>query len=402
MPKVSVIIPCYNQGSYLDQAIDSALGQTFQDFEIIIVNDGSTDQLTALKCNQYEHKKISVITTENLGLAAARNNGIKQAAGDYILPLDADDFIGSAYIEEAASILDKRSEVGIVYCRASLFGAVETEWLLPEYSLEQMLKDNVIFCTALYRKSDWALVGGYDPGMVYGWEDYDFWLALIKRGRKVVQLDGKYFHYRVSPDSMVRTKEKWQKAEMFKRIYYRHADFIGAHIDVWINLLLKTQESSFTSRLYIDCGKGVSDEDSIVRNIELGKRKLLFPIGTFDNIESLRFDPVDSPACLELCLVELHMDDHIEILVPTKVSSNALYYHESYFLFDDDDPQIFFDVSAEKLQQIKEVAITVDLRTVNKLALQEIINYQKNSLKKETNYFGLSKWIMSTPTPKQN
>ncbi|NNK95118.1 MAG: glycosyltransferase family 2 protein [Desulfobacterales bacterium] len=398
MPKVSVIIPCYNQGHYLDQAVDSVLCQTFQDLEIIIVNDGSTDELTNIKCSQYEHKKISVITTENKGLAAARNNGITQASGEYILPLDADDFIDSAYIEEAVSILDKSPEVGIVYCRAILFGAVETEWLLPDYSVERMLQDNIIFCTALYRKSDWVLVGGYDPGMVYGWEDYDFWLALIKRGRDVVRLDGRYFHYRVSADSMVRTKDKSQKAEMFKRIYYRHADFIGAHIEVWINLLLETQESSFTSRLYIDCGEGISDENSVARNIDLGKRKMLFPVDTFDSIESLRVDPVDAPACLELCLVELLFDDRTEILSPAKVSSNALFHHEGLFMFDDDDPQIYLDVAAEKLIKIKGVAITVNLMAVNEMALKKIISFQKKSQKKDSSYFGLSKWIKSTIT----
>jgi glycosyltransferase involved in cell wall biosynthesis len=398
MPKVSVIIPCYNHGSYLDQAVDSVLGQTFQDLEIIIVDDGSTDELTAMKCSQYEHKKISVITTDNQGLATARNHGIARAAGDYILPLDADDFIGSAYIEEAVSVLDKRIEVGIVYCRARLFGAVDTEWLLPEYSLEQMLKDNVIFCTALYRKSDWELVGGYDPGMVYGWEDYDFWLALIKRGREVVQLDGRHFHYRVSPDSMVRTKEKWQKVEMFKRIYHRHSDFIGAHIEVWINLLLEAQENSFISRLYIDCGNGVSDENSVARNIDIGKTKMRFRIDTYDSIKSLRFDPIDKPACLELCLVELLLDDRTEILSPVKVSSNALFHLEGYFMFNNDDPQIYFDLSAEKLKQIREVVITIDLKAVNERALKEIISYQKKSQKKDSRYFGLSKWLKSTIT----
>lgn len=398
MPKVSVIIPCYNHGQYLDQAVNSILCQSLQDLEIIIVNDGSTDELTAIRCSQYKHEKITVITTENQGLSAARNSGIAQASGEYILPLDADDFIDSSYIEEAASILDKSPEVGIVYCRAILFGAVETEWLLPDYSVEQMLQDNIIFCTALYRKSDWALVGGYDPGMVYGWEDYDFWLALIKRGREVVRLDGRYFHYRVSADSMVRTKENWQKVEMFKRIYNRHADFIGTHIDVWINLLLKTQNSFLTSRLYIDCGEGVSDKNSVARNIDLGKRKMLFPVDTFDGIEALRFDPVDAPACLELCLVELLFDDRTEILSPAKVSSNALFHHEGFFMFDDDDPQIYLDVAAEKLQKIKEVAIVVNLMAVNKMALKEIISFQKKSQQKDSSYFGLSKWIKSTIT----
>ncbi len=98
LPKVSVIIPCYNQGAYVKESVDSVLAQTFQDFEILIVDDGSTDAETVgiLKDNAWP--KTRVIRTENQGLAAARNNGIQEARGVYILPLDADDRIGPDYL----------------------------------------------------------------------------------------------------------------------------------------------------------------------------------------------------------------------------------------------------------------------------------------------------------------
>ncbi len=91
MPKVSVIIPCYNHGKYIDEAVDSILNQTFKDFEIIIVNDGSTDELTNNKLKQYDKPKTFVINKENEGLSVARNTAIKRAVGEYILTLDADD-----------------------------------------------------------------------------------------------------------------------------------------------------------------------------------------------------------------------------------------------------------------------------------------------------------------------
>ena len=94
MPKVSVIIPCYNQGACLEEAVDSVLAQTFQDFEILVVNDGSTDEATIRMLGKYERPKTRVIHTDNQGLAMARNNGIREARGAYILPLDADDKIG--------------------------------------------------------------------------------------------------------------------------------------------------------------------------------------------------------------------------------------------------------------------------------------------------------------------
>ena len=122
MPKVSVIIPCFNQGLYLDEAVESVLAQTFQDFEILVVDDGSTDEATIKMLKDYARPKTRVIHTDNQGLSMARNNGILEARGDYILPLDADDKIGPGYLEEAVRILDQHRDIGIVYCEAAFFG----------------------------------------------------------------------------------------------------------------------------------------------------------------------------------------------------------------------------------------------------------------------------------------
>ena len=133
MPTVSVVIPCFNQGHFVDEAVDSILAQSFDDVEIIIVNDGSTDGHTNRLLQNYPKERARVLTTANQGLAAARNNGIAAAQGTYILPLDADDRILPGYLAKAVTELDKDPAVGIVYCRAALFGAVETAWNLPEY-----------------------------------------------------------------------------------------------------------------------------------------------------------------------------------------------------------------------------------------------------------------------------
>lgn len=114
-PKVSVIVPCYNLGQYLDETIDSILAQTYQDFKIIIVNDGSTDGDTIELLKTYNKPKTQVIHTENQGPSAARSAGIPLAKGQYILPLDADDLIGDTYLEKAVEVLDKDPSIGIVY-----------------------------------------------------------------------------------------------------------------------------------------------------------------------------------------------------------------------------------------------------------------------------------------------
>lgn len=196
MPKVSVIIPCYNQGKYLEEAINSVLNQTFQDFEIIIVNDGSNDNSKKI-IDKIENPKISVIHQENKGVSAARNTGIKNSTGEYILPLDADDRIAPTYLEKAVYHIEKDEKIGIVYCKAlKFYGNHTKKWNLPPYNLLNMLKTNCIFCTALFRKKDWETAGGYKETPRVFLEDYDLWLSIIEQGREVFQIPETLFFYR--------------------------------------------------------------------------------------------------------------------------------------------------------------------------------------------------------------
>ena len=110
MPKVSIVIPCYNHGKFVDETVQSCLKQTYQDIEIIIVNDGSTDEYTNTLLKDYQRPKTKVITIQNQGLPTARNTGIREAVGEYILPLDADDKIAPTYIEKAVNVIEKNKK----------------------------------------------------------------------------------------------------------------------------------------------------------------------------------------------------------------------------------------------------------------------------------------------------
>lgn len=224
MPKVSVIIPCYNQGAFVDEAVESVLAQTFRDFEIIVVNDGSTDEVTNRLLADYRKPQTRVVHTANQGLASARNNGIREASGAYILPLDADDRIAPAYLEKAVEVLDARPEVGIVYCLAETYGAVVGPWPAAEYSLRRMLLGNLIFCSALYRRADWDEVGGYNAAMAVGYEDWDFWLSLIERGRGVYRIPEVLFFYHLKTVSMAKAMDAGKKAKMHQQIIRNHKD----------------------------------------------------------------------------------------------------------------------------------------------------------------------------------
>ena len=395
MVKVSVIIPCYNQGQYLDEAVESVRLQTFEDIEIIIVNDGSDQPETVAACNAYEKSGIKVLTTSNQGLAAARNNGIEVAEGTYILPLDADDKIAPRYLSEAVAILESSPDIGIVYCRARLFGAVEGDWNLPEYSLSEMLRDNIIFCSALFRKSDWDKAGGYDTGMVYGWEDYEFWLSLIETGLKVHRLDGAYFHYRVSPESMVRSKDKSQKVEMFKRIYQRHLNLFSEHIETWLEPLLDHREPYLTSRLYVGSGEGLSNSNSVARKIEPGKRTVRYPIQTFHQRCVLRFDPAECPVCIIIEKIEIATDAGLKLLELNELNTNAVYRKNLYFMFATDDPYLILPLSEESVSTTTEVIVTCDITAYGDEALKEIISVLSSGPAKEKDtsllkWFGLS------------
>lgn len=231
-PTVSVIMPCFNQGAYLDEAVGSVLAQTCQSFEIIVINDGSTDAQTTQLLQTYDKPRLTVIHTPNRGPSAARNTGIQQAKGRYILPLDADDRIAPTYLETAIAILDKEPNTGIVYSQAELFGDRTGLFDLPPYSFPEILLGNMIFNSSLYRKADWEKVGGYNENMIWGWEDYDFWLSLIELGRDVVRIPEVLYFHRELPNSRSQqmTREYWVKS--YTQLFINHSQLYSNNINV--------------------------------------------------------------------------------------------------------------------------------------------------------------------------
>jgi len=239
-PKASVIIPCYNYGQYLDEAVDSVLHQTEQDFEIIVINDGSTDAATINLLQTYNKPKTKVIHTQNQGVAAARNRGISEAKGRYILPLDADDKIHATYLEKAIDILESSEKIGIVYCNVEFFGEASGIWDLPEYSFPEVLLYSLIVCSGVYRRADWQQVGGYNPNMKEVWEDYDFWLSLIEQGAEVVRIPEALFFYRrhgTSRDS-VQSENIGKVVRSYAQLFRNHRDLYTDNIEVIFNQLV--------------------------------------------------------------------------------------------------------------------------------------------------------------------
>jgi glycosyltransferase involved in cell wall biosynthesis len=251
-PTVSIVIPCHNHGEYLGQAVASVLKQSYQGFELIIVDDGSSDENTRRILNDYDHPKIKVIQTTHRGLPNARNTAIEAALGRYVLPLDADDKIGETYVEKALKILETNENIGIVYSRAEFFGEASGEWKLPPYHFPDILLGNVIFCSAFFRKRDWAAVNGYNPNMIYGWEDYDFWLSLIELGREVVRIPETLFFYRKRANSLVRSMSH-------DHILYSYAQLLKNHPQLYGNNM---------ARLLLNSVEQVAQLEETIRGVE--------------------------------------------------------------------------------------------------------------------------------------
>ena len=201
---LSVVIPCYNQGEYLLEAIASVEACLDPVYEIVIVNDGSTNLVTLSVVHYLEEQGYFVLNQENQGLASARNNGIEKSKGRYILPLDADNKIRSDYISKGIEVLDRNPDVGVVYGKPEWFGEGQRSWDIPEkFDAGRLPLGNYIDACTVLRKSLWEDCGGYDVNMpVPGWEDWDLWLSAIEKGWKFHYIPEVLFDYRVRADSM--------------------------------------------------------------------------------------------------------------------------------------------------------------------------------------------------------
>ena len=208
MPKVSVVIPTYNREKYLPDAINSVLNQTYKDFEIIIVDDGSRDntkEVVESFMKKYPHIPIRYFYQENKGPAAARNRGIKEAKGEYIAFLDSDDVWLPAKLEKEVQVLDKDKHCGLVYTDAYEFdrrGIIKNSKLATNdrSKMSGMIFENLILgcfiftSTVMVRK--WILeeVKGFNTEFVPA-EDWELWLR-IARVYKIVFVDEVLVGYR--------------------------------------------------------------------------------------------------------------------------------------------------------------------------------------------------------------
>lgn len=186
-PAVSVVIPCHDYGRYLPQALGSVLAQTFRDWELVIVDDGSTDDSADVARSliaQHPERRIRLLQQANAGVSAARNTGIAASTGRYILPLDADDVIAPTMLEKTTAVLD--SDPAIAIASTDIFAFTDDDLPaqvlpMPAYSRALLLQRLIMFYCSLFRREAWEAVGGYNEDMRAG-EDWDFWIGCAEKG----------------------------------------------------------------------------------------------------------------------------------------------------------------------------------------------------------------------------
>ena len=181
-PEVTIVIPCFNQGAFIDDALMSVFEQTFTSFEIIVVDDGSTDPDTIAHLDRLDWPRTRLVRQENQGLPGARNAGMRLAEGRFLVPLDADDEIAPEFLEVLRSAVEERPDAAYAHCWSELYGDEEATWVARPFNPYLLALSNSVVGCVLMRTEAWKQVGGYDETMIHGNEDWDMWLRSA-RGR---------------------------------------------------------------------------------------------------------------------------------------------------------------------------------------------------------------------------
>ena len=226
MAEISIVIPSFNQSEYLEDCIESAYNQSMPACEILVIDDGSSDDSLEV-ARRYEFKQfpgvespVRVISQVNKGLPSARNTGIMNAKGDYIQFLDADDML----MENALARIHQeivQTNADIVAPSFKEFGKSEREVILGGFTMDDLKAANRLGYFSCVRKSALLEVGGFNPKMKWGWEDWDLWFDLFKRGKTIAVVQEVLIKYRVKEKSMIYEANK-HADELFQQIKKNH------------------------------------------------------------------------------------------------------------------------------------------------------------------------------------
>lgn len=248
---VSIIIPCYNDAQYIEQSVQSAINQTYQNIEIIVVDDGSNAETKSV-LRKLEPKITKLISQENRGQSAARNRGIEFAKGEFILVLDSDDYIENILCENAVLLFNNNFSVKLVTYGAFLvFSENKKEIYFPKGGdIKNFIFYNEALGTSIFKRKDWQECGGYDESMRNGLEDWEFFINLLKKGGSCEVVPKVMYNYRKRDDSTT-NRAMPVKYEILNYIYLKHKELYSNNIEDFIEFFSTSLRSLENEKLKV-------------------------------------------------------------------------------------------------------------------------------------------------------
>jgi GT2 family glycosyltransferase len=231
-PRVSVVVPCYNLGPYLAEAVDSVLGQSFTDIEILVVDDGSTDAGTKAVLDSFSRPKTRVLRSENRGLPGAKNLGIANTTGELLCMLDADDLLEPQMLARSVAALDAAPAIAFASHWLRTFGEEQWEWTPSSCDFPALLDMNTVNGSALVRRSALEAIGGFDEAFRDGCEDWDLWITMVERGHPGTIIPEFLFRYRRRAGSMSQVMMQGDThPALYRRLAAKHSESYRAHLE---------------------------------------------------------------------------------------------------------------------------------------------------------------------------
>lgn len=282
-PQAAVVIPCFNHGRFVADAVRSCLSQVDAEVRIIVVDDGSNDGSTPGECDDCVAlgPNIRVIHQTNTGLPGARNAGaavIRQENwGQYLVFLDADDWIQPSFVarlhkeivEASSAGPDQGRNISHAYCQERLVGMAQGLWAVPEWDFARLIVTNLHPVTALVRREHFEAAGGFDATMTKGYEDWDLWLKFAERGWRGVRVrEPLFIWHRHAAVTMV-VEAAGRHDELYAMLLERHPEFVRKHAAEALrraSTMLKRSEGSWLDE---------QDQPIVLRDLRAWTRELV-------------------------------------------------------------------------------------------------------------------------------
>ncbi len=232
-PAVSIIMPAYNVEPFVGGAIESVRSQTFSDFELVVVDDGSTDgTAAAVERHAQEDDRIRLVRQSNRGLSAARNVALQHSSGAYLAILDSDDAWMPSFLDSQIGILERRPDVDIITTNAWFVGGSRSGRTAgpqpdprPDPDLRHLLEDETaVFVMCVFRRRVYDAIGGFDEAFRSN-EDYDFWIRAAMAGFRFARNDTPSAYYRRREDSLSADELRMLKGIL--RVYAKTREALG-------------------------------------------------------------------------------------------------------------------------------------------------------------------------------